>query len=70
MRSNNEYPPPPPPPITVLIHIQSATPIEKHNRRGGGIHKVIFLGGPKLKSKSIGSTPGASQRQRNEGEEG
>ena len=36
----------------------------------GGIHKVIFWGGPKLKSKSIGSTPGASQRQRNEGEEG
>ena len=69
MRSNNEYPPPPPPPITVLIHIQSATPIEKHNGRGG-IHKVIFWGGPKLKSKSIGSTPGASQRQRNEGEEG
>ena len=58
------------PPIIVLIHIQSATPIEKHNGRGGGIHEVIFSGGPKLKSKCIGSTPGASQRQRNEGEEG
>ena len=73
MRSSNEYPPPPPPlpppPITVLIHIQSATPIEKHNGRGG-IHEVVFSGGPRLKSKSIGSTSGASQRQRNKVEEG